>query len=178
MLWSLDCLFAKDNQVFGKSYVNQIVFFIVVMIAFRASENARCQTASIRPDTGGYKIRQISFGPSNHLFGYIGHARTIPWNRSGRYVLSLRSNFQDHMPLWLVNGNKRKTLISKRTFFTLFNLDAHRVIHTRGFPIGEYLSGALRIDTRQLRVGTDSSSQLLFGDPTTQCPQIRGSCFC
>ena len=45
-----------------------------------------------------YKIQQLTFGPQNHLFGYIGHAGTIPWNKSGRYILSLRSTFQDHMP--------------------------------------------------------------------------------
>ena len=43
-------------------------------------------------------IEQITFGPQHHFFGYIGHARTIPWNASGRYILSLRSAFQDHMP--------------------------------------------------------------------------------
>lgn len=46
----------------------------------------------------GYKIEQITFGPSHHFFGYIGHAGTIPWNQSGRYILALRTRFQDHMP--------------------------------------------------------------------------------
>lgn len=44
------------------------------------------------------EIRQITFGPQHTFFGYIGHVRTIPWNRSGRYVLALRSDFQDRMP--------------------------------------------------------------------------------
>ncbi len=43
-------------------------------------------------------IEQITFGPQHHFFGYIGHVRTIPWNASGRYILSLRSAFQDHLP--------------------------------------------------------------------------------
>ena len=43
-------------------------------------------------------IEQITFGPRHHFFGYIGHARTIPWNASGRYILALRTAFQDRMP--------------------------------------------------------------------------------
>ena len=43
-------------------------------------------------------IEQITHGPSHHIFGYIGHAGTIPWNGRGRYVLALRFGFQDHMP--------------------------------------------------------------------------------
>lgn len=43
-------------------------------------------------------VEQITFGPKHHFFGYIGHARTIPWNASGRYILALRTSFQDRMP--------------------------------------------------------------------------------
>ena len=43
-------------------------------------------------------MRQITFGPAHHFFGYIGHCRTIPWNSNGRYVLALRTTFQNHMP--------------------------------------------------------------------------------
>jgi hypothetical protein len=43
-------------------------------------------------------IRQITFGPRHHFFGYIGHVRTIPWNGSGRYIVALRTSFQDRMP--------------------------------------------------------------------------------
>jgi len=52
-------------------------------------------------DTGvgrEYSVRQLTFGPSHHLFGYIGHAGTVPWSGNGRYILALRSSFQDHMP--------------------------------------------------------------------------------
>ena len=49
------------------------------------------------PDRG-YTVQQITFAPDHHLFGYIGHAGTIPWNESGRYIVALRSTFQDHMP--------------------------------------------------------------------------------
>jgi hypothetical protein len=44
------------------------------------------------------RISQITFGPKHHFFGYIGHVQNIPWNRSGRYIAVLRSDFQDHMP--------------------------------------------------------------------------------
>ena len=37
------------------------------------------------------EIKQITFGPSHHFFGYIGHVQTIPWNRSGRFVLALQT---------------------------------------------------------------------------------------
>lgn len=49
-------------------------------------------------DTLSVEIRQITFGPKHHFFGYIGQCRTIPWNASGRYILALRTGFQDHMP--------------------------------------------------------------------------------
>lgn len=49
-------------------------------------------------DAFGYEIEQITFGPSNHFFGYIGHAGTMPWNGTGRYILAMRTTFQDHMP--------------------------------------------------------------------------------
>ena len=43
-------------------------------------------------------IKQITFGPSNHFFGYIGHVGNTPWNASGRYMVLLRTTFQDRMP--------------------------------------------------------------------------------
>ena len=43
-------------------------------------------------------IKQITHGPSNHFFGYIGHAKTIPWSHDGRYIVAMRTTFQDHMP--------------------------------------------------------------------------------
>ena len=44
------------------------------------------------------EITQLTRGPRHHFFGYIGHVRTIPWNGSGRYILALRTTFQDRMP--------------------------------------------------------------------------------
>jgi len=43
-------------------------------------------------------MEQITFGPSNHLYGYICHAGNTPWNASGRYMVMLRTAFQDRMP--------------------------------------------------------------------------------
>lgn len=42
--------------------------------------------------------RQITFGSRHHFFGYFGHVRTIPWNASGRYLVALRTEYQDRMP--------------------------------------------------------------------------------
>ena len=42
------------------------------------------------------KIRTLTTGPNHHFFGYYG---ICPWNRSGKYLLSLESTFQDHFPL-------------------------------------------------------------------------------
>jgi len=44
------------------------------------------------------EIQQITFGPEHHFFGYIGHVRTIPWNASGRFIVALRTEFQERMP--------------------------------------------------------------------------------
>src|SRR5688500_17644571 len=44
------------------------------------------------------EVKQITFGPRHHFFGYFGHARTIPWNESGRFIVALRTSFQDRMP--------------------------------------------------------------------------------
>jgi hypothetical protein len=44
------------------------------------------------------EIKQITFGPKHHFFGYIGHVRTIPWNQSGRFAIALQTDFQERMP--------------------------------------------------------------------------------
>lgn len=49
-------------------------------------------------DTQLLEREQITSGPENHLFGYIGHVGTIPWNASGRYIVALRTEFVDRMP--------------------------------------------------------------------------------
>ncbi|MGE3781103.1 MAG: hypothetical protein AB7F89_28195, partial [Pirellulaceae bacterium] len=44
------------------------------------------------------QARQITFGPRHHFFGYIGHVQNTPWNQSGRYLVALRTQAQDHLP--------------------------------------------------------------------------------
>jgi hypothetical protein len=44
------------------------------------------------------ELKQVTFGPKHHFFGYIGHVGTIPWNASGQDIVALRVDFQDHMP--------------------------------------------------------------------------------
>ncbi|MCZ6672028.1 MAG: hypothetical protein O7C75_03720, partial [Verrucomicrobia bacterium] len=44
------------------------------------------------------EVEQITHGDKHHFFGYIGHVQNIPWNQSERYILSLRTSFQDHLP--------------------------------------------------------------------------------
>ena len=43
-------------------------------------------------------VKQLTSGPKHHFFGYIGHVQNIPWNGSERYLLALRTEFQDHLP--------------------------------------------------------------------------------
>ena len=44
------------------------------------------------------KVEQITHGPKNHFFGYIGHALTIPWDADDRYIVALRTDFYKRMP--------------------------------------------------------------------------------
>ena len=71
---------------------------------------------------------------------------------------------------WFVNGHKHKE--SKQTFFTLYNEHRQQVIRTRGFPIGDWLSGALRIDPAP--GWNRAGNQILFGayDENTQTRQL------
>ncbi|MBL8796277.1 MAG: hypothetical protein JNM56_20425 [Planctomycetia bacterium] len=64
----------------------------VLLVGVSAADNERPSAAL------NTEVRQITSGPNHHFFGYIGHVRTIPWNRGGRYILSLRTSFQDRMP--------------------------------------------------------------------------------
>ena len=65
--------------------------FAVLIVALVSFEGLEASGPSI-------SVRQITFGPENHFFGYIGHVQNIPWNGSGRYILALQTTFQDHMP--------------------------------------------------------------------------------
>jgi len=54
-------------------------------------------TAAARPDDSR-GARQITWGPHHHFYGYIGHVQNIPWSGDGRYLVALRTTFQDRMP--------------------------------------------------------------------------------
>ena len=55
-------------------------------------------SASGRAEAEDYSVRQVTFGPKHHFFGYIGHVGTIPWNASGQYLVALQVGFQDRLP--------------------------------------------------------------------------------
>ena len=57
-----------------------------------------CAPAPTPSQAAEIEREQITFGPKNHFFGYIGHVGTIPWNQSGRYIVALRTEFVDRMP--------------------------------------------------------------------------------
>ena len=40
-------------------------------------------------------VRALTHGPKHHFFGYYG---ICPWNQSGRLLVCLESEFQDHLP--------------------------------------------------------------------------------
>ena len=59
---------------------------------------ATCVAAASAEAPPSVEVRQLTHGPKHHFCGYIGHVRTIPWNESGRYIVALETDFQDHMP--------------------------------------------------------------------------------
>lgn len=55
-----------------------------------------CQNPNTRQDGfPNFNVRKLTDGPKHHFFGYYGIS---PWNRSQTHLLSLESDFQDHMP--------------------------------------------------------------------------------
>ena len=45
-----------------------------------------------------YDVRQLTNGPAHHFYGYIGHVGNSPYSADGRYMIALRTTFQDRMP--------------------------------------------------------------------------------
>ena len=45
-----------------------------------------------------YEVRQLTHGPANHFYGYIGHVGNSPYSADGRHLVALRTTFQDRMP--------------------------------------------------------------------------------
>ena len=65
---------------------------------FYAVLSLLCIPSALYAENLSVSLKQITHGPSHHFFGYIGHVRTIPWNESDRYILALRTDFQERMP--------------------------------------------------------------------------------
>src|SRR3954468_9839363 len=53
------------------------------------------------------EVRQLTAGPLHHFFGYIGPVQNVPWNKSGRYIVALRTTVRDH----LANGSEPAEII-------------------------------------------------------------------
>ncbi len=70
--------------------MNRIAAFLLLLTA---------TTCGADPAAGlRLSVTPLTSGPRHHFFGYIGHVGTTPWNRSGRYIVALRTEFQDRMP--------------------------------------------------------------------------------
>lgn len=63
-----------------------VVFLLISGQAFAQSTSPRLE------------VKQLTTGPLHHFFGYIGHVQNVPWNKSGRYILTLRTSVRDHLP--------------------------------------------------------------------------------
>ncbi len=66
------------------NYCCRSVLLVVVMLSAADVNRLNGQDAA----RAEYSVEQITFGPKHYLFGYIGHAGTIPWNASGRYIVA------------------------------------------------------------------------------------------
>ena len=85
------------NQHMQKTTANSICIYTATLLATALTPFVST-AQEWHADTDQYSVQQLTFGPGNHFFGYIGHAGTVPWNRSGRYILALQTTFNDHMP--------------------------------------------------------------------------------
>jgi hypothetical protein len=73
----------------GTGKASYLGFGLLVLLAMAPAARGQQQQVA---------AQQITFGPKQHFFGYIGHVGTVPWNRSGRYIVALETSFQEHMP--------------------------------------------------------------------------------
>ena len=70
-------------------------------LAARSLAVAALLASALACDTGpelSYEVRQLTTGPDHHFYGYIGHVGNTPYSAGGRYLLALRTTFQDRMP--------------------------------------------------------------------------------
>lgn len=84
-------IFPVEKRLSRRNFTAQTVSVCLLGMASRAS----AKPARIRDGQPKSRIRCLTHGPKHHFFGYYG---ICPWNRSGEYLLSLESPFQDHMP--------------------------------------------------------------------------------
>lgn len=78
---------------------HRLVFELGVIAALPSAIAAPAAASTApAPRSPELTIRQLTHGPANHFFGYIGQCRTVPWNATGRYVLALETTFQDRLP--------------------------------------------------------------------------------
>ena len=72
---------------------------IITSVLPLAATFTACQSDAPPAPAIQLEIEQITYGPDEHFFGYIGHVQNIPWNGSGRYILAMRVGFHDRMPI-------------------------------------------------------------------------------
>lgn len=70
---------------------SSVLIRIVCSAIVLQSGAANCLAANLT-------VRQVTQGPQHHFYGYIGHVGNTPWSGDGRYMVLLRTGFQDRMP--------------------------------------------------------------------------------
>jgi hypothetical protein len=70
-----------------------IAFLTCTLEIMRRREFLQAAGAGLSGRTA--KVRVVTSGGKHHFFGYYG---ITPWNRSGKYMVCLESDFQDHLP--------------------------------------------------------------------------------
>ena len=66
-----------------------VTLFLLIVFPFQASSASSRLSVRIEP---------ITHGPNHDFYRYIGHVQNVPWSKSGRYIVALRTMFQDHLP--------------------------------------------------------------------------------
>ena len=71
----------------------RIVCAVAALLCVLSSVRGSSQAPAL-----GYEVRQLTVGPSHHFYGYIGHVGNSPYSADGKYLVALRTTFQDRMP--------------------------------------------------------------------------------
>ncbi len=86
----------KYKKIKGLKVVQILICFSItasIILFIACSSQVQAQSNSF-----DLEIEQLTFGEKHHFFGYIGQCRTIPCNKSGRYILGLEIDRIDRMP--------------------------------------------------------------------------------